>query len=165
MNGDRSNFDGSNHMELFSRRHSSRDVPSSNSRDSNAIATTSASSDKRYSLSAGARQTSVNGDETHASAISIISGSRSTVSRTPSNLSAKTKPKRKKSATGSDHTDRSDGSRKKNRNTLTSSFLRRKRVEYAGNWNNKLYTVWCRSGQDSNFSWQIFTNFRHRIFI
>lgn len=131
MNGDRNNFDA-NHMELFSRRHSSREVPSPNSRDTN-----KATSNKRYSLSATSstanRQTSINGDEPHSSAISIISGSRSTVSRTPSNLSAKNKPKRKKSATGSDHTDRSDSCRMKNRNTLTSSFLRRKRVEYAGN--------------------------------
>lgn len=127
MNGDHNNFDA-NHMELFSRRHSSRDTPSANNRDPN---------NKRYSLSATSttvnRQTSINGDEPHSSAISIISGSRSTVSRTPSNLSTKNKPKRKKSATGSDHTDRSDSCRMKNRNTLTSSFLRRKRVEYAGN--------------------------------
>lgn len=132
MNGDNNNFD-TNHLELFSRRHSSRDVPSTNSRDPNRAA-----SNKRYSLSATSstanRQTSINGEEPHSSAISIISGSRSTVSRTPSNVSAKNKPRRKKSATGSDHTDRSDSSRVKSRNILTSSFLRRKRVEYAGNW-------------------------------
>lgn len=134
MNGDNNNFDNSNHMELFSRRHSTREIPSTNSRDPNAAA----SSTKRYSLSATSgtahRQTSINGDEPHSSSISIISGSRTTVSRTPSNVSAKNKPKRKKSATGSDHTDRSDIPRPKNRGTLTSSFLRRKRVEYAGNW-------------------------------
>lgn len=132
MNGDNNNFDA-NHMELFSRRHSSRDVPSANTRDPNS----GAPSNKRYSLSATSnaanRQTSINGEEPHSSAISVISGSRSTVSRTPSNLSAKTKSKRKRSATGSDHTDPSDSSRVKHRNALTSSFLRRKRVEYAGN--------------------------------
>lgn len=131
MNGDNNSFDNAIHMELFSRRHSSRDIPSTNNRDLN-----TATSNKRYSLSATSssanRRTSINGDEPHSSAISIISGSRSTVSHTPSNLSAKNKPKRKTSATGNDHTERSDSTRLKNRSTLTSSFLRRKRVEYAG---------------------------------
>lgn len=107
-----------NHLELVSRKNSYNDQ------------------NKRYSLTT-TRQSSFNGDD-HSQSISIISGNRQLVARTPSNLSAKSKSKRKKSSTGSDHTEKSDSSksapnRSRTRNNLTASFLRKKRAEYAGN--------------------------------
>lgn len=105
-----------NSFELYSRRQSTRDVSASN--DTN---NTSHSMDRRSF------------DEYNPTSISTISGNRSTDTRTSS---VKIKPNRKRSTTGSDVTDRSDASNKttrlKGRNALTSSFLRRKRVEYAG---------------------------------
>lgn len=123
-----------NSFELFSRRHSTRDVPATSGvrNDENR---------KRYSLSSGvdavnATRLGRNGDDVsqyNSSSISIISGGRSAATPNPA---GKTKPKRKRSMAGNDATDRSDTSTKvnrlKGRNALTSSFLRRKRVEYAG---------------------------------
>lgn len=109
------NFD--NHLELVSRKNSYNDQT------------------RPYSLTT-TRQSSFNGDDPSLN-ISVISGNRQSVARTPSNLSTKSKSKRKKSATGSDHTERSDSSksapnRSRSKN-LTASFLRKKRAEYAGN--------------------------------
>lgn len=98
------------HFELYSRRHSSRDVPST--RDA------TDAQNKRYSLST---------DDNNSASISIISENyppvpRASLMRSKSELNKST--------------DESDSILKginfKNRNTLTSSFLRRKRVEYAG---------------------------------
>lgn len=104
-----------NHFELYSRRHSSRDVPSAN--------VITDVTNKRFSLST----------MESSNPISIISGNRSVG---PKSTLKKSKSERKKSATGSDLTDKSDSSSKvnrlKSRNALTSSFLRRKQIEYAG---------------------------------
>lgn len=136
------NNNSDNHFELFSRRHSSRDVPTINFRDASINANNDPRT-KRYSLSADIDPISVqrlnrmSANEYNASAISIISGSRSNIDATAHTLSSKSKSKRKKSFTGSDITEKSDSSSKANRlkgrNALTSSFLRRKRIEYAGN--------------------------------
>lgn len=116
-----------NSMELFSRRRSSIKSPANGNRTS----------------------TTSNGNGTEnpqpSSPIPTISSRRSSQSvvfvRTPSMLSnsASQPPsnsERKKSKTGSDISDKSDGNKstKKRRmsNALTSSFLRRKREEYAG---------------------------------
>lgn len=120
-----------NSFELFSRRHSTRDVPDTTQRNNDVA--------KRFSLQtsadANAPRTNSNRnniEEYNSSSISIISGSRSTEARTPS---IKLKPNRKRSTT-SDITEKSDTSSKTNRtrgrNSLTSSFLRKKRIEYAG---------------------------------
>lgn len=120
-----------NSFELFSRRHSTRDVPDTTQRNNDVA--------KRFSLqtSADANAPRANSnrnniEEYNSSSISIISGSRSTEARTPS---IKLKPNRKRSTT-SDITEKSDTSSKTNRtrgrNSLTSSFLRKKRIEYAG---------------------------------
>lgn len=123
-----------NSFELFSRRHSTRDVPATSVARNDAT-------NKRYSLSSGAD--AVNASRTirnidnslpfNSSSISIISASQLTTTPNPS---IRINQKRKRSTAGSDATDKSDSSTKvnrlKGRNALTSSFLRRKRVEYAG---------------------------------
>lgn len=107
-----------NSFELYSRRQSSRDVPPAPNDTNN----TGAQPPQQYSI-----------DEFNPTSISIISGGRTTDSRP---TSVKLKPNRKRSTAGSDVTDKNDannkGNRTKGRNTLTSSFLRRKRIEYAG---------------------------------
>lgn len=129
-----------NSFELFNRRHSTRDSPASSSNHN-------ANTPKRYSLQTGSdaiHASRCNNDAIppYQSTISIISGNRSTSSQTTGTQttaiqipSVKVKLKRKKSTT-SDATDQSDSSnkpnQKKGRNALTSSFLRRKRIEYAG---------------------------------
>lgn len=119
-----------NSFELFSRRHSTRDAPTSGvDRNGDTV--------KRYSLSTGADATStsrINGrntDEFNTSSISVISGSRSTVTRTPS-VKLKTKRKRSTSSEVTASDSSSKIHRQKGRSALTSSFLRRKQVEYAG---------------------------------
>lgn len=98
------------HFELYTRRHSSRDVPST--RDA------TDAQNKRYSLST---------DENNSASISIISDNQPSV---PREMLTRSRSEQNKS------TDQSDSNFKginhKNRNTLTSSFLRRKRIEYAG---------------------------------
>lgn len=98
------------HFELYSRRHSSRDVPST--RDA------TDAQNKRYSLST---------DENNSASISIISENHPSVPRVSLMRSRSEQNK---------STDQSDsilkGINLRNRNTLTSSFLRRKRMEYAG---------------------------------
>lgn len=136
------NNNSDNHFELFSRRHSSRDVPTISYRDASINANNDPRT-KRYSLSTDIDAISVqrlnrmSANEYNSSAISIISGSRSNIAGLAHTSSTKSKSKRKKSSTGSDITEKSDSSSKTNRakgrNTLTSSFLRRKRIEYAGN--------------------------------
>lgn len=131
MNGNNSD---NNHFELITRRHSSRDVPLANVRDQLASAGSDLNT-KRYSLSTGIGGAAGAADDNMSASISILSGSRSTVARTPSNLSTKSKQqRRKKSSTGSsDVTDSSSKANRNNkRNALTSSFLRRKRIEYTG---------------------------------
>lgn len=109
-----------NSFELYPRRQSSRDVPASN--DTNNTAAQPPPPQQQRSI-----------DEFNPTSISIISGARTTDSRPPS---VKLKPNRKRSSAGSDVTDKNDannkGNRTKGRNSLTSSFLRRKRIEYAG---------------------------------
>lgn len=127
---DNNKFDNS--FELFSRRHSTRDVPDAAQRNDDTT--------KRYSLQTSTDLTNAsrinrhNIEEFNSSSISIISGNRSTETRTPS---IKLKPSRKRSTT-SDVTVKSDTSSKANRtrgrNALTSSFLRKKRIEYAGEY-------------------------------
>lgn len=117
-------------MELFSRRRSSTKSPSSGNQRSSTSSTIGGT----------------NGiDNAPSSPIPTISSRRSSQSvvfvRTPSMLSTSASQppynsERKKSKTGSDVSDKSDASKntKKRRisNVLTSSFLRRKRAEYAG---------------------------------
>lgn len=121
-----------NSFELYSRRHSTRDIPAS--RDAPKDET-----NKRHSISTAvdARLTRQNTDEnpnSNASSISIISGSRSTIHQTPS-VKLKSNTKHRRSTANTVLTDKSDINSKTNRkgrNALTSSFLRRKRIEYAG---------------------------------
>lgn len=128
-------------LEMYSRRRSSRENSfnrdiAPNRRDSGNRRISHANSN-----ASDQQQSSFSYDDNNAP-ISTISGSTqpslAIVTRTPSNISksSKTKDRRKKSATGSDVTDRSDSSKKTNRrrlsNVLTSSFLRKKRIEYAG---------------------------------
>lgn len=126
---DNNNHDNS--FELYSRRHSTRDVPAS-SRIRNDQAT------KRQSLSTTidvqlSRQNIDENPNFHISAISIISDGRSCVNQTPS-IKLKMNAKRKRSTTNNVLIDKHDSkaNRLKGRSTLTSSFLRRKRIEYAG---------------------------------
>lgn len=133
------NKNSDNSFELYSRRLSTQNVPPSN--DARADATTNPNSNLSGSgVDASAtnanRQSSI--DEYNPTSIAIISGNdgggrRSSATRPPS---IKLKPNRKRSSTGSDSLDKNDSnnktSRMKGRSTLTSSFLRRKRVEYAG---------------------------------
>lgn len=130
-------------LEMYSRRQTSRENSFNrdiglNNRDSR---------NRQISHSSGTnqqnqQQSSFSHDDNNAiTPIPTISGSTPqslVVTRTPSNLSksSKTKDRRKKSGTGSELTDKGDGSRRPSRrrlsNVLTSSFLRKKRIEYAG---------------------------------
>lgn len=123
-------------IELFSRRRSSTvRSPPTNNRNRSSISSTSQ----------GLSPVGNSSDNAPGSPIPTISSRRSSQSvvfvRSPSMLS-NSQPDRKKSRTGSDISDKSETSRmgttatvtKRRRmsNILTSSFLRRKREEYAG---------------------------------
>lgn len=126
------NHSHDNSFELYSRRHSARELPASNDAHSD-------ETNKRHSLSTAvdarlARQNTDENPNSNASSISIISGSRSTIQQTPS-VKLKSNAKRKRSTANivlTDKTDNNSKSNRKGRNALTSSFLRRKRIEYAG---------------------------------
>lgn len=102
---DNNNRDSS--FELYSRHQISSDVPISN--DTN-------NSSNRNTI-----------DEYNPTSISIISGVR-TIDPRPTSIPLK--PNRKRSSTENGASVKAN--RTKDRSTLTSSFLRRKRVEYAG---------------------------------
>lgn len=130
---DNNNCDNS--FELYARHHAQRDTP--------------ASDDVRVGGDVTDTSNQSHNDEFNPQAtISIISdphrGGRTvtppttTATNQPRAPSIKFKLTRKRSSAGSDATDHSDASvkatnnRVKSRSELTSSFLRRKRVEYAG---------------------------------
>lgn len=124
-------------LEMYSRRRSSNRDIALNGRDSGGNRRNS-----NLIPNISNQQSSFSFDDNNSTITPIptISGggtqaSLGVVTRTPSNVS-KSKDKRKRSTTGSDLTDKSDSSKKTNRrrlsNALTSSFLRKKRIEYAG---------------------------------
>lgn len=136
---DNNNCDNS--FELYARHHAQRDTPASDA-DARAGGIDVTDDPSRH-----------NDDFVPPAAISIISDpQRSSLTSTgaPATTTTTTaqgrppsirfKLSRKRSTADSDATDRSDASggkttanhRTKDRSTLTSSFLRRKRVEYAG---------------------------------
>lgn len=138
-----------NSFELYARHHAPRDTPASDDARAGGAETVNASA------SSQSNQSQI--DESNPPAtISIISdpqlsGRTATAAATTSTNqqrppSIKFKLNRKRSSAGSDVTDRSDVSgktinyRMKGRSALTSSFLRRKRIEYAGT-NKKITTI------------------------
>lgn len=129
-----------NSFELYARHHAPRDTPASNDGRAGSVDPIGAASQSDQSHI----------DEFNPTTISIISdpqqsGQTPTPAAAAATTTATNQPRppsitfklnRMRSTNGSDATDRSDAScktnRTKGRSTLTSSFLRRKRVEYSG---------------------------------
>lgn len=131
------NSKSDNHIELMSRRHSSRDAVSTQA--------TADRENKRLSLAAVGSDVTDRADsipyaEVHSMPmISTISGKR------PSTTST----------SGDATSTRSNSSKRRiNRNALTTSFLRRKRVEYAGMELSRNFVLWIWIGAASSiFQW------------
>lgn len=125
-----------NSFELYTRHHAPRDTPASN--DARAgVDTIDATSNHRNNdeINPPTTISIISDPQRTAAAAATTTTKASTQPRPPS---IKFKLSRKRSTADSDATDRSDASgkttnnRMKSRNSLTSSFLRRKQIEYAG---------------------------------
>lgn len=146
---DNNNCDNS--FELYARHHAQRDTPAASPPDDARIAaagndvTDNATSRHNNADDGDAdfvppATISIISDPQRNSLTSTVTPATTTTTATQARPpSIRFKLTRKRSTADSDATDRSDASgktatnhRMKGRNTLTSSFLRRKRIEYAG---------------------------------
>lgn len=134
---DNNNCDNS--YELYARHHAQRDTPASDDAHAGNDVTDEASRNNNNDFVPPAT-ISIISDAHRNSLTSTTTPSTTTTTATQARPpSIRFKLSRKRSTADSDATDRSDASGKattnnkaKGRNTLTSSFLRRKRIEYAG---------------------------------
>lgn len=127
-----------NSFELYARHHAQQDTPASNDARTGVDVTdaTSESNQNHNDEFNPPATISIISDPQQSGRPAVITppppaAAAPTQARPPS---IKFKLNRKRSSTGSDAADRSEttNNRTKGRSTLTSSFLRRKRIEYAG---------------------------------